>query len=69
MSLLDHLKSLKDEFMPMISLSGPVVLAELGWVTMGIVDTVMVGRVGAEAIGGVSFGSVSVVCGSIFPVV
>ena len=35
----------------MIQLATPVVLAELGWMTMGIVDTLMVGRLGAEAIG------------------
>jgi len=35
----------------MLTLATPVVMAELGWVTMGIVDTVMVGRLGPEAIG------------------
>ncbi len=42
----------------MLALAGPVVLAELGWMMMGIVDTAMVGRVSAEAIGGVSLGSI-----------
>jgi MATE family multidrug resistance protein len=37
----------------MLALAAPVVLAELGWVTMGIVDTLMVGRLGAHAIGAV----------------
>lgn len=37
----------------MLTLAAPVVLAELGWVTMGIVDTLMVGRLGAHAIGAV----------------
>lgn len=41
----------------MLRLAVPVVLAEIGWMTMGIVDTMMVGRVGAEAIGAVSVGS------------
>lgn len=41
----------------MVGLAGPVVLAELGWMAMGIVDTVFVGRLGAEAIGAVSLGS------------
>ena len=31
--------------------------AELGWVTMGIVDTIMVGRLGADAIGAVGLAS------------
>jgi MATE family multidrug resistance protein len=35
----------------MLALAAPVVAAELGWVTMGIVDTIMVGRLGPEAIG------------------
>ncbi len=37
----------------MLRLAAPVVMAELGWVTMGIVDTLMVGRLGADAIGAV----------------
>lgn len=41
----------------MLALAVPVVLAELGWVTMGIVDTLMVGSLGAEAIGAVGLGS------------
>jgi len=42
----------------MLQLAAPLVLAELGWMGMGIVDTMMVGRVSAEAIGAVSLGSV-----------
>jgi MATE family multidrug resistance protein len=41
----------------MFQLATPVVLAELGWMTMGIVDTLMVGRLSAEAIGAVGLGS------------
>jgi MATE family multidrug resistance protein len=41
----------------MFSLAVPVVLAELGWMTMGLVDTLMVGRIGPEAIGAVGIGS------------
>lgn len=41
----------------MLSLAWPVVLAELGWVLMGIVDTVMVGPLGPAAIGAVGTGS------------
>ncbi len=47
---------LRAEFRPLLSLAVPVVLAELGWMAMGVVDTLMVGRVGAEAIGAVSVG-------------
>ena len=42
----------------MLKLAAPLVVAELGWMGMGIVDTMMVGRVSAEAIGAVSLGSV-----------
>jgi MATE family multidrug resistance protein len=41
----------------MIRLAGPLVLAELGWMAMGVVDTMFVGRVGAEAIGAVGLGT------------
>lgn len=41
----------------MFVLALPVVLAELGWMTMGIVDTLMVGRLSPEAIGAVGIGS------------
>jgi multidrug resistance protein, MATE family len=41
----------------MLALAGPVVLGELGWIAMGIVDTLMVGRLGAEAIGAAGIGT------------
>lgn len=41
----------------MFLLAAPVVLAELGWVTMGMVDTLMVGHLSAEALGAVGVGS------------
>src|SRR6516165_10623988 len=37
----------------MLALATPVVIAEVGWVTMGIVDTLMVGRLGGSAIAAV----------------
>ncbi|MCI0418622.1 MAG: hypothetical protein L0387_17245 [Acidobacteria bacterium] len=52
------LKDLQSEFQPMFKLAWPVVLSEIGWMMMGIVDTIMVGRVSPEAIGGVSIGGV-----------
>lgn len=42
----------------MFSLALPVVLADLGWMSMGAIDTMMVGRVSAEATGAVSIGRV-----------
>ena len=41
----------------MFAIAAPVVLAELGWMTMGLVDTLMVGGLGAEAIGAVGIGT------------
>ena len=35
----------------MLKLAGPVILAEIGWMSMGIVDTIMVGPLGPAAIG------------------
>src|SRR3954471_12159477 len=57
---------LRDEFRPMLSLAWPVVVAELGWVLMGIVDTIMVGRVSPQAIGAVGLGSSIYVAFAIF---
>jgi MATE family multidrug resistance protein len=48
---------LQPEFRPMFRLALPVVMAELGWMGMGIVDTLMVGRLSPEAIGAVGIGS------------
>ena len=45
------------ELSRIVALSLPVVIAELGWVFMGVVDTVMVGSLGPEAIGAVSLGN------------
>jgi multidrug resistance protein, MATE family len=42
----------------MLALAAPVVLAEVGWVTMGLVDTIIVGPLGPTAIGAVGIGSV-----------
>ncbi|MGH9693883.1 MAG: MATE family efflux transporter, partial [Bryobacteraceae bacterium] len=41
----------------MLSLAVPVVLAELGWMSMTIVDTIMVGHLGPAAIGATGIGS------------
>lgn len=46
------------ELRPMLSLAIPVVLAEMGWFAMSIVDTVMVGPLGPAAIGAVGTGSI-----------
>lgn len=48
---------LKRELRSLLALAIPVVLSELGWMSMSIVDTIMVGRLSAEAIGAVGMGN------------
>lgn len=45
--------SLRPEFRPLLSLAWPIVAGELGWMTMSLVDTIMVGRLSTAAMGGV----------------
>ncbi len=51
---------------PTLALAGPVVMAELGWVAMGVVDTMIVGRLGAEAVGAVGLGSATFFTAAVF---
>src|SRR5271163_2297061 len=53
------ISTLRKELRPTFRLALPLVLAELGWMSMAIVDTVMVGHLpnSATAIGAVSLGS------------
>ncbi len=50
----------------MVSLAVPVVLSELGWMAQGVVDTIMVGRLGPAAIGTVALGNAVCYTPSIF---
>jgi MATE family multidrug resistance protein len=50
-------RAVRQEIRPMLALAGPVVLAEIGWMAMGFVDTAIVGRLGPEAIGAVGIGT------------
>src|SRR5215510_13746607 len=54
-----HTREIGQEFRPMLRLAAPLALTELGWLAMGFVDTVMVGRLpdSATAIGAVSLGT------------
>jgi len=56
------LQTLRAEFRPTLQLAIPLVLAELGWMSMAIVDTMMVGRLpnSATAMGAVSLGGILV---------
>jgi MATE family multidrug resistance protein len=51
---------MRQEFRPMLRLAAPLALGELGWLIMGLVDTIMVGHLpqSAVAIGAVSLGTV-----------
>ena len=51
------MSSIRAEFQPMLKIAVPVVMAELGWMTMGVVDTVMVGPLGPEAISAAGVGN------------
>ena len=49
-----------------IALAWPVIVAELGWMAMGIVDTIMVGSLGPASIGAVGLGSGIYLAAAIF---
>jgi MATE family multidrug resistance protein len=59
---MTRLQTLRAEFRPTLRLAIPLVLAELGWMSMAIVDTMMVGRLpnSAVAISAVSLGGILV---------
>jgi multidrug resistance protein, MATE family len=46
----------RKEIRPMLRLAIPLALADLGWMAMGFVDTVMAGRLGAAAMGAGALG-------------
>src|SRR4051794_40303648 len=46
-----HIADLRREFRPMLRLAVPLALAELGWMGMGIIDTVMSAPLGPAAVG------------------
>lgn len=49
---------MSSELRPMLRLALPIIQAELGWMTMGLVDTLMVSPLGPSAIGAVGTGSI-----------
>src|ERR1700722_3328053 len=51
------LPDLPREIRPMLRLAAPLAIAELGWMFMGIVDTLMAGPLGPAAVGAGSVGS------------
>lgn len=59
---MSRLNTFRTELRPTLRLALPLVFAEIGWMSMAIVDTMMVGRLpnSAVAIGAVSLGSILV---------
>ena len=55
-----------EELRALLALAIPVVLSELGWMTMTIVDLIMVGRLGPAAIGAVGLGNAIYYAPSLF---
>jgi MATE family multidrug resistance protein len=47
----------RTELTAMVTLAVPVVLSELGWMAQGVVDNIMVGKLGPAAIGAVALGN------------
>jgi multidrug resistance protein, MATE family len=62
------MKFIRSELPPLTRIALPIVAAELGWMTMAIVDTMMVGRLpySADAIAAVSLGSIVFMTMAIF---
>jgi MATE family multidrug resistance protein len=48
---------IRKELLPTLRIAIPVVMAELGWMAMGVVDTIMVGPLGPEAISAAGVGN------------
>ena len=58
----------KAELRAMVVLAVPVVLSELGWMVQGVVDTIMVGKLGPAAIGAVALGNAVCYTPSLFAI-
>lgn len=50
--------SVRSHVLRMAALAWPIIVAELGWMAMGLVDTLMVGPLGREAIGAVGVANI-----------
>lgn len=59
-------RSLPSACRGVLTLALPVVVSELGWVSLGLVDTLVVGRLGAEALGAVGLGNILIFTAAIF---
>lgn len=59
---------LRDEAVSLLRIAIPIVLSELAWMLMSVVDTIMVGRLGPDAIGAVGLSSAVYYAPAIFGV-
>ena len=59
-------RALTTEFRPLLKLAVPLILGELGWVTMSVVDAMMVGRLSKEAMGAVGVVSMLFITSAVF---
>jgi MATE family multidrug resistance protein len=53
-----RMRAFRRELGPTLALALPVIVAEVGWMGMGLADMLMVGPLGAEAIGAVGLGNI-----------
>ena len=60
------MRGVRAQLRPTLALAWPVIVAELGWMFMGVVDTIMVGHYAPEAIGAVGLGSILYFSAAIF---
>jgi MATE family multidrug resistance protein len=56
MIVSEESSTLSQDIRHVVALALPVVFAELGWMSMNVVDTIMVGRLGPAAIGAIGIG-------------
>jgi MATE family multidrug resistance protein len=61
------MEDVRAEVGPMLALAWPVVLSELAWIGMDLVDTVMVGHLGPAALGAVGLGGILFFVLGVFP--
>ena len=52
-----RLRQIRREMPPLLRLAIPIVMGEVGWMFMGLVDIAMIGRVGPTALAAVSLGT------------
>jgi MATE family, multidrug efflux pump len=59
-------RGFRGELAAMARIAAPVVVVQVGWMAMGVVDTLVVGRVSADAMAAVALGNLLFLAISIF---